>query len=75
MKFTKTVITALALGATVAAHADGIEWSGFGSLYYSQAMDKNFLVGQNLDNKPDYTSHSLVGFNVGSMGLLNLQAH
>lgn len=67
MKFTKTVIAAIMLSASVLAHADGIEWSGFGSLYYSQAMDKNFLVGQNTDNKPDYTSHSLVGFNVGSV--------
>lgn len=66
MKFTKTVIAALAIGASVAAHAEGIEWSGFGSLYYSQSFDENFLINQMPNNKPDFTSNSLVGFNVGS---------
>lgn len=45
---------------------DGVEWSGFGSLYYSQAFDNNFLVGQARNNKPDFTTHSLLGLNVGS---------
>lgn len=66
MKFTKTVIAAVAIGASLAAHADGIEWNGFGSLYYSQAMDNNFLVGGANDNKPNYTRDSLLGLNVGS---------
>lgn len=32
MKFTKTVIAAVALGTSAVALADGVEWSGFGSL-------------------------------------------
>lgn len=66
MKFTRSVIAALAIGTSFAAFADGVEWSGFGSLYYSQAFDNQFLLGQHSNNKPDYTTHSLVGFNVGS---------
>lgn len=66
MKFTKTVIAALAIGTSAVAHADGVEWSGFGSLYYSQSMDNNFLVGGNRTNKPNFTTPSLLGLNVGS---------
>lgn len=66
MKFTKTVVATVAIGASLAAYADGVEWNGFGSLYYSQAMDNNFLVGGNANNKPNYTQHSLFGLNVGS---------
>lgn len=66
MKFTKTVIAAVAMGTSAVALAGGVEWSGFGSLYYSQAFDNNFLVGQARNNKPDYTTHSLLGLNVGS---------
>lgn len=60
------VIAAMALSTSAVALADGVEWSGFGSLYYSQAFDNNFLVGQARNNKPDYTTHSLLGLNVGS---------
>lgn len=66
MKLTKTIIAALAISATAVAHAEGVEWSGFGSLYYSQSMDNNFLVGGNRDNRPNYTTPSLIGLNVGS---------
>lgn len=66
MKFTKKVMAALMITASATTFAEGVEWSGFGSLYYSQAFDNNFLVGGADDNKPDYTQHSLFGLNVGS---------
>ncbi len=66
MKFSKILITAATIFSATNVFADGVEWSGFGSLYYSQAMDNQFLLGQHTNNKPDYTTHSLVGFNVGS---------
>lgn len=66
MKFTKTVIAALALGASVAAHADGIEWSGFGSLYYAQTFDQQILPTQFTSNKMDFTHFSSFGLNLSS---------
>lgn len=66
MKITMKVVVAALLGTSTLLHAEGIEWSGFGSLYYSQAFNNQFLVDQHENNKPDYTSKSLLGFNVGA---------
>lgn len=67
MKLTKTVIAVVALGASALAHADGIEWSGFGSLYYAQDFDQNVKINNGAQNsKIDFTNQSLMGFNVGS---------
>jgi hypothetical protein len=66
MGFTKKVIVALSMCSSISAFADGIEWSGFGSLYYSQAFDNHFVVGQNGNNKPNFTDQSLLGLNLGS---------
>ncbi|MBY0412516.1 MAG: hypothetical protein K2Q18_00050 [Bdellovibrionales bacterium] len=66
MKFTKTVIAALAIGASSFAHADGIEWSGFGSLYYAQTFDQQILPTQFTNNKMDFTHFSSFGLNMSS---------
>jgi hypothetical protein len=66
MKFSKTLIAALAIGTSVAAHADGIEWNGFGSLYYAQTFDQQILPTQFTNNKMDFTHFSSFGLNLSS---------
>jgi hypothetical protein len=66
MKFSKTILASLALVASLAVQADGVEWSGFGSMYYQQSFDSGFLVQSHKNNKSDFTSASQLGFNVGS---------
>jgi hypothetical protein len=66
MKFTKMVIGAIALGAATFAHADGVEWSGFGSLYYAQTFDQQILPPQFTNNKMDFTHFSSFGLNLSS---------
>jgi len=66
MKFTKMVIAALAIGGSAFAHAEGIEWSGFGSLYYGQTFDQQMLPTQFTNNKMDFTHFSSFGLNMSS---------
>jgi hypothetical protein len=74
MKFTKTVVAALAIGTSAVAMADGVEWSGFGSVYYAQAFDQQMLPSGYTSNKMDFTKDSLLGLNIASRLGDNLSA-
>jgi len=65
MKLTKTILASLALCATTIAHAE-VEWSGFGSLYYTQAFDSKFLPARSKSNKMDFTAASSLGLNMAT---------
>lgn len=66
MKIAKLLLASTAIGLSTNSFAEGIDWNGFGSLYYSQAMDNQMLVGGSANNRPDFTTHSLFGFNAGA---------
>jgi hypothetical protein len=66
MKFSKLLVASLALAGSVFAHADGVEWSGFGSFYYAQTFDQNSLPTQFVNNKMDFSHFSSLGLNLSS---------
>lgn len=66
MKIAKLLLASTAIGLSTNSFAEGIDWNGFGSLYYSQAMDNQMLINGHSNNRPDFTTHSLFGFNAGA---------
>ncbi len=66
MKIAKLLLASTAIGLSTNSFAEGIDWNGFGSLYYSQAMDNQMLINGHTNNRPDFTTHSLFGFNAGA---------
>lgn len=59
-------MAALMITASATTFAEGIEWSGFGSLYYSQAFDNQFYSTGYTDNHSNFTRDSLIGVNLGT---------
>lgn len=66
MKLAKKLVALIAISASVNAFAEGLEWSGFGSFYYSQTNDNNFHSTGFSDNHSDFTRDSLIGLNLGT---------
>lgn len=62
----KSSILAGVLSLTSVASAADIQWSGFGSAYYGQAMEEELRPAGLSDKKADFTSFSLFGLNLGA---------
>lgn len=66
-RFLKMFAMGLALGgAASVAQAGDVEFNGFGSLYYAQSLERQLLAPNMADEKPDFSTFSLFGLNVGS---------
>jgi hypothetical protein len=63
-RYLNCAIIGVAMTSSVAAQAFSIDWNGFGSVYYGQALNPNLLPNGFTSTHVNFTTFSLVGLNV-----------